>query len=327
MPDQRRRQFITLLGGVAASWPLAARAQRPMPVIGYLSSRSPDETAHLVAAFRRGLGENGFVEGQNVTIEYRWALGQYDQLPAMALELVRHPVTVLTATGGEPSAFAAKAATSTIPIVFTTGDDPVKQGLVASYNRPGGNATGVRLLTDPAEPKRLALLRELVPQATTIGVLLNPGRPGSASQLSDVQEAVRPLNLQVHILRASTDREIDSAFETIAPQGIQALAVAGDPFFDTRREKLVALAARHAVPTIYHFREYAVAGGLMSYGPDAPDAYRLVGVYTGRVLKGVKPADLPVIETVKFQFVINFKTAKARSASQSPTICSHSPTR
>src|SRR5215471_11656615 len=209
----RRREFITLLGGVAA-WPMAAGAQQPaMPVIGYLSSRSPDETAHLVAAFRRGLGENGFVEGQNVTIEYRWALGQYDRLPAMALELVRHPVTVLTATGGEPSAFAAKAATSTIPIVFTTGDDPVRQGLVASYNRPGGNATGVRLLTDPAEPKRLALLRELVPQATTIGVLLNPAYLaylGSASQLSD---AVRPLNLQVHILRASTDREIESAFE------------------------------------------------------------------------------------------------------------------
>ena len=191
-----------------------------------------------------------------MTIEYRWALGQYDRLPAMALELVRHPVTVLTTTGGEPSAFAAKAATSTIPIVFTTGDDPVKQGLVASYNRPGGNATGVRLLTDPAEPKRLALLRELVRQATTIGVLLNPARSGSASQLSDVQEAVRTLNLQVHILRASTDREIESAFEAVAAQGIQALAVAGDPFFDTRREKLVALAARHAVPTIYHFREY-----------------------------------------------------------------------
>jgi putative tryptophan/tyrosine transport system substrate-binding protein len=218
----RRREFITLLGGVAAAWPLAARAQQAMPVIGYLSSRSPDETAHLVAAFRRGLGENGFVEGQNVTIEYRWALGQYDRLPAMALELVRHPVTVLTTTGGEPSTFAAKAATSTIPIVFTTGGDPVKQGLVASYNRPGGNATGVRLLTTPAEPKRLGLLRELVPQATTIGVLLNPAYSGFASQLSDVQEAARTLNLQVHILQASIDREIESAFEAVAAQGIQA---------------------------------------------------------------------------------------------------------
>jgi putative ABC transport system substrate-binding protein len=319
----KRRTFITLLGSAAAAWPLVARAQQPtIPVIGYLSSRSPDETAHLVAAFRRGLGENGFVEGQNVTIEYRWALGQYDRLPAMALELVRQPVTVLTTTGGEPSALAAKAATSTIPIVFTTGDDPVKLGLVASYNRPGGNATGVRLLTDPAEPKRLALLRELVPQATTIGVLLNPARLGSVSQLSDVQEAVRTLNLQVHILRASTDREIESAFEAVAAQGIQALAVAGDPFFDTRREKLVALAARHAVPTIYHFREYAVVGGLMSYGPDASEAYRLVGVYIGRVLKGVKPADLPVIETVKFQFVINLRTAKSLGVTISDNLLS-----
>jgi putative tryptophan/tyrosine transport system substrate-binding protein len=318
-----RRDFITLLGGAALAWPLGARAQQPtLPVIGYLSSRSPDETAHLVAAFRRGLGENGFVEGQNVTIEYRWALGQYDRLPAMALELVRHPVTVLATTGGEPSALAAKAATSTIPIVFVTGEDPVEQGLVASYNRPGGNATGVRALTDPAEPKRLALLRELVPQATTVGVLLNPARSGSANQLSAVQEAVRTLNLQVHILRASTDREIESAFETVAPQGIQALSVAGDPFFDTRREKLVALAARHLLPTIYHFREYAVAGGLMSYGIDASEAYRLVGVYTGRVLKGVKPADLPVIQTVKFQFVINLKTAKSLGVTISDNLLS-----
>jgi putative ABC transport system substrate-binding protein len=270
----KRREFITLLGSMLTAWPLAARAQQPtMPVIGYLSARSPEDTAHLVAAFRRGLGEQGFVEGQNVTIEYQWALGQYDRLAAMATEFVRRPVTVLTTTGGEPSALAAKAATSTIPIVFAVGDDPVKQGLVASYNRPGGNATGVRLLTNPAEPKRLGLLHELVPQATTIGVLLNPAYSGSAGQLSDVQEVARTVNLQVHILRASTDREIKSAFEAVAAQGIQALAVAGDPFFDTRREKLVALAARHAVPTIYQFREYAVAGGLMSYGIDASDAY------------------------------------------------------
>ena len=306
----RRRKFISLLGG-AATWPLAAVAQQQaMPVIGYLSARSPDDTAHLLAAFRRGLGENGFVEGQNVTIEYRWALGQYDRLPAMALELVRRSVTVLTATGGEPATFAAKAASSTIPMVFTVAGDPIKQGLVASYNRPGGNATGVRLLTTLAEPKRLGLLHELVPQATTIGFLLDPGYSQSASQLSDVREAARTLNLQVDILQASTDREIEAAFEKVAPQSIQALAVAADPFFDTRREKLVALAAHHAVPTIYQFREYVVAGGLMSYGVDASDAYRLVGVYTGRVLKGVKPADLPVIETVKFQCVINLKTAK-----------------
>jgi putative ABC transport system substrate-binding protein len=306
----RRREFMTLLGGAAAAWPLAARAQQPVrPVIGYLSARSPDDTAHLVAAFRRGLGEQGFVEGQNVTIEYRWALGQYDRLPAMATELVRLPVTVLAATGGEPAALAAKVATSTIPIVFTVGGDPVKLGLVASYNQPGGNATGVSLLTSPLEAKRLGLLRELVPQATTIGFLLNPNL--DRDQLSGVQEAARTINLQIHVLRASTDREIDLAFETVAPQRIQALAVAGDPFFDTRREKLVALAARHAVPTMYHFREFAVAGGLVSYGIDPIDPYRLVGVYTGRVLKGVKPAELPVQQSTKFEFVINLKTAKA----------------
>jgi putative tryptophan/tyrosine transport system substrate-binding protein len=307
----KRREFLTLLGG-AAAWPLAASAQQSaMPVIGYLSARSPDDTAHLVAAFRRGLGEHGFVEGQNVTIEYRWALGQYDRLPAMVTELVRRSVTVLTTTGGEPAALAAKAATSTIPIVFTVGGDPVQQGLVASYNRPGGNATGVSLLTSPVEPKRLGLLRELVPQATTIGFLLNPNLPQSGSQLSDMQEAARTINLQLYVLRASTEGEIDSAFETVAPQRIQALAVAADPFFDTRREKLVALAARNAVPTMYHFREYVLAGGLVSYGIDASDAYRLVGVYTGQVLKGAKPAELPIMQATKFQLVINLKTAKA----------------
>jgi putative ABC transport system substrate-binding protein len=212
----KRRAFITLLGG-AAAWPLAARAQQPaMPVIGYLSARSPDDTAHLVAAFRRGLGEQGFVEGQNVTIEYQWALGQYDRLPAMATELVRRPVTVLATTGGEPSALAAKAATSTIPIVFAIGGDPVKHGLAASLNRPGGNATGVSLLITSVETKFLGLLRELVPQATTVGFLLNPSLPQSGSQISDVQEAARTLNLQVHILRAGTDREIESAFESVA---------------------------------------------------------------------------------------------------------------
>jgi putative tryptophan/tyrosine transport system substrate-binding protein len=316
----RRREFITLISS-AAMWPLAAGAQQSaMPMIGYLSARSPDETAHLVEAFRRGLGEQGFVEGQNVTIEYRWALGQYDRLPAMAAELVRRPVTVLTTTGGEPSALAAKAATSTIPIVFTVGGDPVKLGLVTSYNSPGGNATGVSLLTNPAEPKRIGLLRELVPQATTIGFLLNPTLAQSASQTSDVQEAAHTLNLQVRILPASNDREIESAFESIAPQRIQALAVAADPFFDSRREKIVALAAHHAVPTIYHFREYAVVGGLVSYGTSASDAYRQVGVYTGRVLKGVKPTDLPVVQSVKFELVINLKVAKALDLTIAPSL-------
>jgi putative ABC transport system substrate-binding protein len=316
----RRREFITLISS-AAMWPLAAGAQQSaMPMIGYLSARSPDETAHLVEAFRRGLGEQGFVEGQNVTIEYRWALGQYDRLPAMAAELVRRPVTVLTTTGGEPSALAAKAATSTIPIVFTVGGDPVKLGLVTSYNSPGGNATGVSLLTNPAEPKRIGLLRELVPQATTIGFLLNPTLAQSASQTSDVQEAAHTLNLQVRILPASNDREIESAFESIAPQRIQALAVAADPFFDSRREKIVALAAHHAVPTIYHFREYAVVGGLVSYGTSASDAYRQVGVYTGRVLKGVKPTVLPVVQSVKFELVINLKVAKALDLTIAPSL-------
>jgi putative ABC transport system substrate-binding protein len=243
-----------------------------------------------------------------VTIEYRWALGQYDRLPAMALELVRHPVTVLTTTGGEPSAFAAQSGD------FYHSDRlhgwrRSGQTGVCGYNRPGGNATRRQAFNHPSGAEALRTVRELVPQATTIGVLLNSTFSGSASQLSDVQEVARTLNLQVHILQASTDREIGSVFEAVAPQGIQALAVAGDPFFDTRREKLVALAARHAVPTIYQFREYAVADGLASYGVDASDAFRLVGVYTGRVLKGVKLADLPVIETVKFQFVINLKTA------------------
>ena len=282
-----------------------------MPAIGYLSARSPTDTAHLVAAFRRGLGENGFVEGQNVTIEYRWALGQYDRLPAMAAELVRRQVTVLTTTGGEPSALAAKAATSSIPIVFAIGGDPVKQGLVASYNRPGGNASGVSLLTSPVEPKRIGMLHELVPQATTIGFLLNPTLPQSGSQIRDVEDAARELNLQAHILRASNDQEIEATFETIATHHIEGIAVAADPFFDTRREKLVALAARHTVPTMYHFREFAVAGGLLSYGISASDAYRQVGVYTGRVLKGANPADLPVVQSIKFELAINVKTAKA----------------
>jgi putative ABC transport system substrate-binding protein len=312
----RRRDFITLLGGVAATssvlWPRAARAQQPrVPVIGWLNARSPDDTVRLVAAFHRGLGEGGFVEGQNVMIEYRWAIGQYDRLPAMAAELVRRPVTVLVSAGGEPAALAAKAATSTIPIVFVIGGDPVKQGLVASLNRPGGNATGTSVLTSTLESKRLGLLRELVPPAATIGILLNPNYSQSESQLRDVQEAARAINLQIHVLRASTDREIDAAFETVAQQHIPALSVAADPFFDTRRDKLVALAVRHAVLTMYHFREFAAAGGLVSYGVDISDAYRLVGVYTGRILKGEKPANLPVVQPTKFELVVNLKTAKA----------------
>jgi putative ABC transport system substrate-binding protein len=320
----RRREFITLLGGAAAApivGPLNARAQQPaMPVVGYLSGRSPEDTAHLVAAFRRGLAENDYVEGQNVTVEYRWALGQYDRLPAMAAELVRQPVTVLASTGGEPAALAAKAATSAIPIVFAIGGDPVKLGLAASYNRPGGNATGINILSTSLEPKRLGLLHEMVPKAATIGVLINPNNPPYESQLREVQEAARALGVQVHVLRANTDREIEAAFETVAQQRIAALAVAGAPFFDTRRDKLVALAARHAVPTMYHFREYAIAGGLMSYGVDVTAAYRQIGVYVGQILKGAKPADLPVMQPTKFEFVINLNTAKALGIDVPPTL-------
>jgi putative tryptophan/tyrosine transport system substrate-binding protein len=307
----RRREFITLLGGTVG-WPLAVSAQQgAMPVIGYLSARSPDDTAHLVAAFRQGLGEGGFVEGRNVTIEYRWALGQYDRLPAMAAELVSRPVTVLVSTGGEPATLVAKSATAIVPIVFTVGGDPVKEGLAASFNHPGGNATGITLLTATLEAKRLGLLRELVPRASTMGVILNPNCPPAESQLNDVQEAARVINLKIQELRASTDREIDVAFETVAQQRIDALLVTADPFFDTRRAKLVALAARHTVPTMYHLREFPAAGGLVSYGVNFADAYRQVGVYTGRVLNGEKPADLPVMQASKFEFVINMKTAKA----------------
>jgi putative ABC transport system substrate-binding protein len=307
----RRREFITLLGG-AAAWPHAARAQQPaMPAVGYLSARSPQDTAHLVEAFRRGLAEGGFVEGQNVLIEYRWAFGQHDRLPGLAADLVRNPLTVLVTTGGEVAALAAKAATSTIPIAFIVGTDPVKLGLAASYNRPGGNATGINILTNSLEPKRLELLRELVPQASAIGALFDPTFLAYEDQSRDVREAARALDLQVHELRASTDAEIDLAYETVARQGIAAVTVAAGPFFDTRRDRLVALAARHVVPTMYHFREFPAAGGLMSYGANIADAYRQIGVYAGGILKGAKPAELPILQPTKFELVLNLKTAKA----------------
>jgi putative tryptophan/tyrosine transport system substrate-binding protein len=303
---------MALTGGMVVAWPLTARSQQPaIPVIGYLSARSRDDTSHLIAAFQRGLAENGYVEGRNVTIEYRFAQGAYEKLPEMAAELVRRSVAVIASTGGETAALAAKAATSTIPIVFAVGGDPVKEGLVASFSRPGGNATGIALFTNQLEPKRLALLHELLPQAKMIGCLLNPSSTSSESQLADMQDAANALRLSISVLRADSDREIDAAFETIAQQHIPALAVVASPFFDTRRDKLVALAERYAVPTTYHSREFTQAGGLMSYGIDFSDSYRTVGAYTGRVLKGEKPADLPIQRPSKFETVINLKTARA----------------
>ena len=318
----KRRAFITLLGG-AAAWPLLARAQQAaMPVIGFLSGQSSAPATHLVAAFRQGLAEAGFVEGQNVAIEFRWAENQYDRLPALAADLVHRQVAVIAATagGGTLAALAAKAATPTIPIVFTSGADPVAIGLVASLNRPGGNVTGIAWLALKLEAKRLGLLHELVPQAMPIGVLLNPSFQPAEGQLSDLREAARTIGLPLHVLRASTDHEIDAAFESVAQHRIPALLVASDPFFEQRSDKLVGLAARHAVPAIYDTRNSSVAGGLMSYGPSFSDAVRQVGVYTGRILKGDKPIDLPVVQPTKFELVINLKTTKALGLTVPPGV-------
>src|SRR6516164_1359597 len=305
-----RREFIALLGGAIATWRAAARAQQPLnPVIGFLSGRSPAESAGVVAAFRKGLSEIGFVEPQNVTIEFRWAEGQLDRLPMLVKELVDRPVVVIAALGGSDT--AAKAATTIIPIVFGTGGDPVANGLVASLNRPGGNLTGATFLTAALGAKRLGLLRELVPGAEVIALLANPNYYLGPLQIRDVEEAARALGQRLVVLDGSTDEKIEAAFAALAPQHVGALLVSSDPFFDTRRERLVALALQHRVPAIYQFREYAVAGGLMSYGTSITEMYRLVGIYIGRILKGEKPADLPVMQVAKFELVINLKTAKA----------------
>jgi putative ABC transport system substrate-binding protein len=303
----RRRDFITGIAS-AAAWPVAARAQ--MPVVGFLNGQSPVPFAAYVAASRQGLGEAGYAEGRNVTIEFRWAEGQNDQLPALAGDLVRRQVDVIVATGGNAPANAAKTATTKIPIVFTGGGDPVALGFVASLNRPGGNVTGVNMFTSKLEAKRLGLLRELVPTAALMAVLLNPNSPTIEDQLKDVQEAARAVGQQIHILRASSERELDMAFATLAPSRAGALLVGSDPYFNSRRDQIIALAARHVIPAIYEWREFAMAGGFMSYGTSITDAYRQAGVYTGRILKGEKPADLPVMQATKFDFVINLKTAK-----------------
>jgi putative ABC transport system substrate-binding protein len=316
----RRREFITLLGGAVAGWPLAARAQQPaMPVVGFLAPGTPETQALSVVAFRQGLNEAGFVEGRNVTIEFRWARYQFDQLPLLATELVDRQVTVIYALASV-SAQAAKAATATIPIVFISGDDPVRAGLVASLGRPGGNVTGVSVLAGGLGTKRLGLLRELVPAARVIGLLVNPRNPNTAADAKDVEQAAHAIGQQIVVLNASAESEFPAAFAALVQQRVEALVIGADVLFTTHRQQLVALATRHTIPTIYQWREFATAGGLMSYGTNLADAYRQVGVYVGRILNGAKPADLPVVQPTKFELVINLKTAKALGLDVPPTL-------
>jgi len=315
-----RREFITLLGG-AAAWPLAARAQQQaMPVIGFLSGRSSRDSAYVVAAFHRGLKALGYIEGDNVIIEYRWADGAYDRLPTLAADLVRRGVTVIAATGGHLAGLAAKAATSSIPIIFAAGEDPVALGLVTSINRPGGNATGVYVFLQEMDAKRMELLRELVPNPALIAALLNPTWTRFKTVSKEIAEAARAAGHRVELVEASNEREIHSAFKRMEQLRAQALLVGADPFFGSRREQIVTLANHYAVPAIYEVREFADAGGLMSYGTSLTDAYRQIGVYTGRILKGEKPAELPVVQSTKFELVINLKTAKTLGIEVPPNL-------
>jgi ABC-type uncharacterized transport system substrate-binding protein len=317
----RRREFITLLGG-AAAWPLAARAQQTaMPVVGFLNAVSPEGFAERIAAVRQGLKEAGYVEGENVTIEYRWAENQLDRLPALAADLVRKRVAVILATGGTAPAIAAKAATSTIPIVFTIPEDPVRLGLVASLSQPGGNLTGVNLFVGELVAKRLELLRELVPAMSRVAVFVNPANPARAeSQVREVESAGRAMGLRIQIFNAGTGREINAAFATIARERPDALFVSPDPYFVVRRVQIATLAARHAIPTSFSVREAVEAGGLVSYGTNIVDTYRQAGVYTGRILKGAKPAELPVVQSSKFELVINAETARMLGLTVPPSL-------
>ena len=319
----QRRAFITLLGRATAAWPLTALAQSSaMPVVGFIRDGSADASARFAAAFRKGLNETGYVDGQNVTVEYHWMEGQYDRLPALVTDLVRRQVAVIAAPGNVP-ALAAKSATATIPIVFGVGGDPVQYGLVASLARPGGNATGVNFFVHEVAAKRLRLLHDLVPKAVRIAVLLNPENAAVAeTTLRDVQEAAPSIGLQIQVLNASTIGEIDAAFATLAREHPDALFVAGDAFFVSQRAQLAALTARHQIPAAYSVRELAAAGGLMSYGSDLADMFHQVGVYTGSILKGAKPAELPVLQSTKFDFVINLKTARALGIEVPPAVLS-----
>jgi putative ABC transport system substrate-binding protein len=317
----RRRNFITFLGGAMIAAPALRAQQKALPVIGFLASGSPGAFAPLVAAFHQGLDEAGYVEGQNLTIEYRWAEAPYDRLPGLAADLVGRKVDVIVAAGGFLSALAAKGTTSTIPIVFTGVSDPVAAGLVASLARPGGNLTGFSPFQLELMPKRLELLTELVPQAGVIALLVNPNDP-NIERFGDVQEAARTKGVQLYILKASTEGEIDAAFPTLVQRHADALLVTTEPFFNSRREQLVALASRHAVPAIYGWREFTASGGLISYGPSLPGIYRQVGIYAGRMLKGAKPADLPVQQPTTFELVVNLKTAKALGLTVPPSILS-----
>jgi ABC-type uncharacterized transport system substrate-binding protein len=317
----RRREFILALGGAALAMPRAARAQQSaMPVVGFLNGQSPATWGRLVAAFRRGLNEAGYIEGHNFAVEYRWAEGQPDRLPAFAADLVQRRVAVIVTSGGNTPAIAAKAATSTIPIVFMSNDDPRKYGLVATLNRPGGNATGVSWFSAELGSKRLALLHELVPGATVVALLVNPNNAEAARQPAELQEAARAIGLRIVILNATTPGDIDAAFGTMVQDRVGALVVAGDSFLLNRREQIIALAARHAVPTIYVNREMAGAGGLMSYGNSLTDAYRRAGLHTARILKGENAAELPVDQATKFELVINLKTAKALGLDVPPSL-------